>query len=281
MQIRLSARCIGVVAFLSALVSCRGTEPIVRLYAFDCGVMRLSSIEHFNIGENETAVRDLAVPCYVIQHRRGTLLWDGGLPSERAAQSGWQEVAPGYFERLDRTLADQLDGLGLAMASFDFVAFSHMHYDHVGVANEIEGGTLLIQGVEYAAAFTEEVGDQFMDRSTYDGLQSLERTLLDGPYDIFGDGRVRIVPAPGHTPGHQVLFVDLEEEGPVILAGDLYHFRLSRAERRVPTFNWSADETLQSYDRIEALVEESGADLWIAHDLAGFEARARGLAFHR
>ncbi|MGH7541231.1 MAG: hypothetical protein ACRELC_09545 [Gemmatimonadota bacterium] len=70
---------------------------------------------------------------------------------------------------------------------------------------------------------------------------------------------------------HQVLFVDLEETGPILLSGDLYHFRLSRAERRVPPFNVDEAATLASMDRIEGFLEETGAELWIEHDLARFE----------
>ena len=88
---------------------------------------------------------------------------------------------------------------------------------------------------------------------------------------MFGDGSVRILSAPGHTPGHQVLLVDLPETGPVLLSGDLYHFVLSREKRLVPRINVDRDATLASMDRIEALVEEAGARLWIEHDLALFE----------
>ena len=105
----------------------------------------------------------------------------------------------------------------------------------------------------------------------YVNLKDAERILIEGDHDVFGDGRVRIISAPGHTPGHQVLFIDLENTGPVVLSGDLYHFAISRQDRRVPAFNVDRDLTLTSMDRVEALVEETGAALWIEHELAFFE----------
>lgn len=48
--------------------------------------------------------------------------------------------------------------------------------------------------------------------------------VIDGDHDVFGDGGVRLILTPGHTPGHQVPFVQLPKTGPVILSGDLYHF---------------------------------------------------------
>ena len=61
-----------------------------RLFVFDCGMLRFESIEYFSIANDETEVRDLIVPCYVIKHKGKHLLWDGGLPSKTAEADGWQ-----------------------------------------------------------------------------------------------------------------------------------------------------------------------------------------------
>ena len=250
----------------------------LRLYEFDCGRLSFDSIEGFSIAGDETDVRELAVPCYMIEHEKGRLLWDGGLPSVVADTEGWQ--GEGIRMRLDRTLAEQLAEMDLDMRSFDFVAFSHMHFDHVGVANEVDGATLLIQKAEYEAAFADEVTIAGFDPSFYSALEDADRILLEGDHDVFGDGKVRIISAPGHTPGHQALFVDLAKTGPVVLSGDLYHFALSREMRRVPVFNFDPDQTLASMDRVEALVAESGAQLWIEHELARFEQTAKAPSYY-
>ena len=146
-----------------------------------------------------------------------------------------------------------------------------MHFDHVGVANEVNGATLIIQKPEYDATFGDEVTVPWVDPKLFENLKNAERIVIDGDHDVFGDGRVRIISAPGHTPGHQVLFIDLANTGPVVLAGDLYHFAISRQDRRVPEFNVDRDMTLASMDRVEALVQDTGATLWIEHELAFFE----------
>jgi glyoxylase-like metal-dependent hydrolase (beta-lactamase superfamily II) len=161
--------------------------------------------------------------------------------------------------------------MGLDMGSFDFMAFSHMHFDHVGVANEVEGATLLIQQAEYDAAFADPVTVPGYEPTLYDGLKHADRGMLDGNHDVFGDGKVWIISAPGHTPGHQVLIIDLENTGPVVLSGDLYHFAISREQKRVPEFNVDVEQTLESMNRVEALVKETGAQFWIEHELASFE----------
>ena len=103
---------------------------------------------------------------------------------------------------------------------------------------------------------------------------------MAGHYAVFGDGRVQIISTPGHTPGHQALYVDLVNTGPIILSGDLYHFAISRQDRRVPTFNFDRQMTLASMDRIEKLVQETGATLWIEHDLALFETLKKAPTFY-
>jgi glyoxylase-like metal-dependent hydrolase (beta-lactamase superfamily II) len=253
-------------------------EP-VELLVFDCGRLRAPSVAAFGLSDEETGVRELFVPCYVIDHPDGSLLWDGGLPS--ATPSEWTALPSGAEQRLERPLAAQLADLGRDLSSFDFVAFSHMHFDHVGVANEVAGATLLIQRAEHEAAFAEPPTIPFLEPELYSNLADAPTRQLDGEHDVFGDGRVVIVAAPGHTPGHQVLYVELAETGPIVLSGDLYHFRESRELKRVPTFNWDEAATRASFDKIEALLAEKGAELWIEHELAFHEQLELAPSVHR
>ncbi len=252
-------------------------EEALKLYVFECGRLRFDTVERFSIADDETDVRELIVPCYVVDHPAGTLLWDGGLPSAAAEIEGWSDNG----QRLDRTFAEQLAeyDLGVDLASFDYVAFSHIHFDHVGVAGELTGGIWLVQQGDLDAAFPEGPGAEAAE-PLLDNMRNLERMVLDGDHDVFGDGRVRIVSAPGHTPGHQVLFLDLADTGPLVLSGDLYHFRISREERRVPTFNFDAEMSLESMERVEAFVAERNATFWIEHDLALFETLQTAPAFY-
>ena len=271
---------------LTLTLGCGPTEPdgsTLKLYVFDCGRLRLDTITMFGLSDEESPVRELSVPCYMVEHASGRLLWDGGLPSGIANTPGWHREEGSFFsQRLDAPLAQQLADMGLSMTSFDFMAYSHMHWDHVGVANEVDGATLLIQQAEYDAAFAEEITvSGGFQRELYERLATADKVLLAGDHDVFGDGQVRIITAPGHTPGHQVLFVDLAEYGPVVLGGDLYHFRFNRDFRRVPRFNFDAEQTLQSMNRIEALLEETDAEYWIEHELAWFEQQKLAPAFYQ
>jgi N-acyl homoserine lactone hydrolase len=95
-----------VVTLLSATMLSACREPMVgsetnlitnadgalRLYVFDCGKRRSKSMALFNNKDDETDVRELIVPCYIVDHPFGTVLWDGGLPSKTAAIAGWCRI---------------------------------------------------------------------------------------------------------------------------------------------------------------------------------------------
>lgn len=242
-----------------------GSPP--KLYVFDCGVIRHTTITQYGLGDDDTDVRDLFVPCYLIEHGDQKLLWDGGLPLEYAGQPEfqWDEVHRVVYER---SVIDQLADLGIRPDDVDFVAFSHFHIDHNGAANAFADSHHLIQRAEHEAAFAEEDINPLFVPALYDKLKDADMTVLDGDHDVFGDGHVEIISAPGHTPGHQVLFVDLAQYGPLVLSGDLYHFEKSRKVRAVPAFNTAPAQTLESFDKVEALLEARDATLWIEHSKA-------------
>jgi glyoxylase-like metal-dependent hydrolase (beta-lactamase superfamily II) len=91
--------------------------------------------------------------------------------------------------------------------------------------------------------------------------------LTTDDHDVFGDGAVVIKQAPGHTPGHQVLYVKLARTGGVVLSGDLYHYPEERTLKRLPITEANEDQTRRSREALEAFLAQSGARLWIQHDL--------------
>ena len=250
----------------------------VQLYVFDCGSLRAEDISMFSLSNEETPVRELFAPCYLIKHPDGLLLWDAGLPTDFAGK-GEFELEPGVFVRYDTPLADQLAAMDIEVSDIDMVAFSHMHWDHVGSANLFTESTLLIQRAEHQSAFVAKDNELFQPE-LYMELADSNMQMLDGDLDVFDDGSVQIISASGHTAGHQVLLLRLENSGTLLLSGDLYHFRKSRELRRVPVFNSNAEDTLKAMDKVEALIEQENATLWIEHDKALADTLRKAPAFY-
>lgn len=258
---------LGLILLLASVIAQASESTSPRLYLLDCGSLTFTDVSAFGLLNSETEVREMVVPCYLIRHGEALLLWDAGLDPQIAGQ-GSVALQPGAEMTYARSIVDQLAMMGVAAEDIDLIALSHMHFDHTGAANYFPNAELLIQQAEYQAAFVEYEKYPVFDFESYRSLAKQPIKRLDGDYDVFGDGSVKILSAPGHTPGHQVLLVQLKSIGPVILGGDLYHFRFSRDHRRIPVFNTSPEETLASMERIEAKTHELGATFWIAHDRA-------------
>src|SRR5262249_306583 len=116
----------------------------------------------------------------------------------------------------------------------------------------------------------------------FSALKNSKTVLLDGDYDVFNDGTVVIVATPGHTPGHQSLLVNLRRTGPVVLSGDLYHYP---AERTLNDFTPFAalgnpERETASKAKMEALLKEKKATLWIQHDIIAYSQLKKSPAFY-
>ena len=167
-----------------------------------------------------------------------------------------------------KTLASQLQALGIAPTDMTDIAFSHFHSDHVGNANLFTSATLYIQQPEYDAAFGSDPSKFGFNPALYEKLKANPTIKLSGDRDVFGDGSVMILSTPGHTPGHQSLLVRLPERGPVILSGDMVHFQDNWAHKRVPARNFDQEQSVKSMERVAALMTAEHAELWINHDKA-------------
>jgi N-acyl homoserine lactone hydrolase len=241
----------------------------IRLYALDCGHLEFKDLSFFSdTGEYDGGKSGaIAVPCFLIRHSQGTLMWDTGLSPAFPKGVNAAGVSGGFEGSVEKQLAQ----IGLTSASVSYLAFSHLHSDHTGNANLFKSATWIMNKDELAWALAGGSGSP-VDVSTFSAYKTAKTHLIEADYDIFGDGTVRILKTPGHTPGHQVLMLKLQKAGTVILAGDLYHFRADRASRLIPLFNTDRAQTLASFDRLERIARNTHARVVIEHDPEDFKA---------
>ena len=114
----------------------------------------------------------------------------------------------------------------------------------------------------------------------YNALENSPTIVLDGDHDVFSDGSVVIKSTPGHTEGHQSLFVHLRNTGPVFLSGDLYHFCGERTFDTYPNFEVSLEQTRASRESVEDLLRSTDAELWIQHEVNLFESIRKSPAYY-
>lgn len=243
----------------------------LRLYALDCGRADFTDMSLFSdAGEYDGRSGTLVDPCFLIRHPQGDLLWDTGFNEQLA------HAAPGTggpSVTYDTPLADQLAEIGLSPDDIEIVAFSHMHFDHTGGANAFTSATWILNRRELAwATSPEAVASGTVDPGSFSAYEHATTQMIDGDYDVFGDGSVRILRAPGHTPGHQMLLLSLAQGGNVLLGGDLYHTKENERWKRVPTVNVNRADTLASFDRATRLIRNYRARFVAQHTPEDFAA---------
>ncbi len=148
---------------------------------------------------------------HTVEHPDGLVLVDTGMIDGDPEVAEWEPVPHPLPEELVRRVA--------------VVVNTHLHFDHCGGNRLFPGVPLHVQLVELADARSEEdyTVPAWVD---FPGATYVEH---DGEAELLPG--IRLLPAPGHTRGHQVVVVETDE-GPVVLGGDVaYSFReLGRGE---------------------------------------------------
>lgn len=243
----------------------------------DCGTLHGANPARFHLKREEVSTTDMSVGCFLVVHPKGTLVWDTGAVPD----SAWKPTGgpvdvhvpltslPGRDLTMVKPLNQQLAEIGYAPSKITYLALSHYHWDHTANSNEFAGATWLARQVERDAMFAEKP-PALTQPSTYSALRDSKTIILNSDeYDVFGDGTVILKLAPGHTPGHQVLFLKLAKTGPVLLTGDLYHYPEERTLDRLAVSDLNPEQTRASRMMIEAFLKKTGAQIWIEHDFIG------------
>ena len=204
------------------------------------------------------------VPGYLICTAGGqTVLVDTGNPAVLIGQETAAPWSPLLNDtRQEDDLARRLAELGIEPGDIDLLVSTHFDFDHCGRHNLFAetGITSLVQHdhLEFARA------DPRCDNALFD-LAGIDYAPVDGETEI--EPGLRVIPTPGHMPGHQSLFVDAVG-GPAVLAIDA----IALAEHATGDPHgfgpWYPDPeaAAQSRERLLALAEETGAIVLFGHD---------------
>jgi len=139
---------------------------------------------------------------------------------------------------------------------------SHLHFDHVGGSGLVGNAEIVVQRAEWLAAIADVDGETYMAADLDSGRRL---RLLDGEWDVFGDGRLLLLPTAGHTAGHQSLLVRTDGGGELVLCSDACYLRRSLQALALPPYALDREAQLQVFDRLRRL-ESAGAQLIFGHD---------------
>src|SRR6516225_9020727 len=268
----------AILAAVLASSSALQAPASLRLYVFDCGNLKSGNPDV--LLARGVKVTDMSVAAYLIVHPQGTLLWDTGvIPDDLIKPDGTTEARA----TVKKTLKGQLAEIGYTSSDITYLALSHNHYDHSANANSFAGSTWLVQRQERDVMFPDTPSaTPNAAAQRFSALKNSKTTVLDGEYDVFGDGSVMIIATPGHTPGHQSLLVNLKKTGPIILSGDLYHYPAERTLKDFTPFAalGNPEQEKRSKIKVEAWLQEKNAKLWIQHDIIAWQTLKKSPAYY-
>jgi N-acyl homoserine lactone hydrolase len=249
----------------------------VRLYVIDCGTLDIPDVSPYGFKKEELGSAKMSAPCFLVVHPKGTLMWDTGPVPDGNFKAG---IGTMRYATSTKPLAGRLAEIGYAPADIQYLALSHFHWDHVGNGNLFASSTWLTPKAERDIMFMDPPSPR-TEPQNFAALKNAKTVFLaKDEYDVFGDKTVIIKAAPGHSPGHQVLYLKLAKTGPVVISGDLYHYLEERKLKKIPTTEFNAEQTVASRASVEAYIKKSGSQLWIQHDLIGYSKLKKSPEFY-
>ncbi len=229
--------------------------------------------------------REFAMTAALVKHPRGDLLIDTGFG--RDIDAHFQSL-PFPFRAVTsyartRSVAEQLDDAGYDRKALRAIILTHAHWDHVSGIPELQGTPVRVTAEE--RRFIRDGGELSALVRSFPNVTYEEYGFEGGPYlgfptshDVYGDGAIVIVPAPGHTPGSVIVFVTLPGDRRYAFVGDLVWQREGITEREErPWLQRSLGDSDPSEVRVAILRMAAIAErfpaitLVPAHERRGFE----------
>jgi glyoxylase-like metal-dependent hydrolase (beta-lactamase superfamily II) len=212
---------------------------------------------------------DLPVSCFLFRHPQGNVLFDTGCHPSAAAEP---EARWGSLARAIRPVMKQEDNLirelgrvDLTPDDIDIVVNSHLHFDHCGCNEFFTKATIYIHADELAAARDPEMEGRGYFQEDWN--HPMPMVDFSDEVDMFDDGRIVLLPLPGHSPGLTGLLASLPNSGAYLLASDAVAIRDNLDRETIPKNTWNQDLLTNSLGEIKR-IENSGAAVVCGHDLA-------------
>jgi len=220
---------------------------------------------------------ELPVSCALIRHPQGNVLFDTGchpsIPED--PQARWGELARIVVPIMQPgdNVVTGLNAVGLDPDDIDVVVCSHLHPDHCGCNGFFGKATFAIHARELEAARApdaEALGYLATEWATDRPIEA-----ITGERDLFGDGRIVLIPLPGHTPGIMGAHVTLDRSGAFLLASDIVSLRATLDNEIMPRNTWNTDELIKSLAEVRH-IEAQGAVVICGHDAAQWASLRTG-----
>ena len=248
----------------------------MKMHMLSGGRLRTRRSTYFpDAAEGETI--ELPVSCALLRHAQGNVLFDTGCHPSIAdnAEARWGPLAELLIPIMTRedTVLGGLKAVGLAPGDIDVVICSHLHTDHCGCNAFFAKATVIVHAQEIELAKSADAARRGYFDADWDCGSKL-KVITEG-LDVMGDGRIVLVPLPGHTAGMMGALVALDRSGQFLLASDAVNIRENLDRHIIPRNTRNADACARSYEEIRRL-ERSGYQVICGHDALQWEQLRKG-----
>ncbi len=244
----------------------------IELHMFQTGTLRTKTkYIKMNQGEGDF---EIPVPWFLIKHPQGNVVIDGGNAVEAAIdkRGHWGAVVDAYdpVMPVSENCVDQLKMVGVSAQDVRYVVQSHLHLDHTGAIGRFPKAQHIVQRSEYEYAFKPHwFSAGAYIRADFD-RPGLNWKFLGGEFtdnfDLFGDGTVRMIFTPGHSPGHQSFLITLPESGPILLTIDAAYTVDHWENRALPGLVTSSMQAADSVAKLRRIAKDTNAMVVTGHD---------------
>jgi len=248
----------------------------MKMHLLPCGRLRMRKNIFLPAAERSETI-ELPVSSALLRHGQANVLFDTGchpaVPEDPEGRWGRLAKLMVPIMQPGEHVLTGLAGLGLNPDDIDMVINSHLHPDHCGCNAFFRKATFLVHAEELAAA--RAPGSEAAGYLPADWDQPMPVDEIKGQRDVFGDGRVVLLPLPGHTPGSIGAMAQLDRSGTFLLAGDTVSLRETLDTGIIPRNTWNADTLAKSLDEVRR-IEASGATILCSHDAGQWERLRKG-----
>ena len=248
----------------------------MKIHILSGGRLRMRKSVYLPEAERTETI-ELPVSCTLLRHAQGNVLFDTGChPStvDDAAQR-WGTMAKAMVPigTHDENVVSELATLGLTPQDIDVVVNSHFHSDHCGCNEFFKRATVVCHRKELEAA----QGPDAVQKGYVpaDWQHPMPTRAIEGEHDLFGDGRLVLLPLPGHTAGTLGALASLDRDGSFLFAADAVALRANLEREIMPKNTWDADVATGSLQEIKR-IQASGATVIFGHDAEQWAALRKG-----
>jgi len=197
--------------------------------------------------------KDIALLCvqsYVVRTPHHTIMIDTCVGNDKE-----RPLRPAWHKRTDATYMRNLAAAGFKVEDIDYVMCTHLHVDHVGWNTRLDNGRWVPTFPKARYLFAKDDFDYFSAENAKTPLPPFvdsvlpiveaKRAEIVGGEHHLGD-HVRLLPTPGHTPGHVAVRFGRDSDH-AVMAGDLMHWPLqTRYPELSPRFDVDKKESART-----------------------------------